>query len=329
MAFSRILIVKLSSLGDVIHSLPVAGAVRRRFPDAEISWLVGPASASVVGMCRHVDRVVVWEPGRRSRLALASDLRGVHARVALDMQGLLRTAGLAWLSGARWRIGFRSFQEGGFVLCNLRVVPPRTDIHAVDAYREFGRRLGADDGSPDFGLAVPRWAQRRAAALVPAGRGGRRIALLPGTRWPTKKWPARHFAALARDLDELGAQSVVLGDRDDRLDGSTIASAAPHSAVDLTGRTSLVESAAVIAHCDLAVGNDSGSMHLAAALGTPVVALFGPTDPVRTGPYGAGHAVLEAPVPCVRCRRRRCRFPCMEKLRPEIVLQAVRTRLGW
>ena len=328
MTLSRILVVKLSSLGDVVHALPVAGALRRRFPHCHLTWLAGSAAADVARMCGHVDRVVTWNPGKRPRLPLVADLRSARPQVALDVQGVARTTWLTWLSGARWRIGFRSWQEGAFALCNLRVIPPRTDIHAVDAYLEFARFLGADGEEADFGLRVPAEARERAIEIVAAPADEPTVALLPGTRWPTKKWPAEHFAALAVALGGLGVRCVVLGSREDREAGETISAAAPDSVRDLTGRTSLAQSAAVIAECALAVGNDSGPMHLSAALGVPVIGLFGPTDPVRTGPYGAGHVVLRAPVPCGGCRRRRCRIPCMGWLSPEGVLEEVRRRLG-
>jgi heptosyltransferase-1 len=324
MPLSRILIVKLSSLGDVIHSLPVAGALRRRFPGAEISWLVGPASAGVVGICSHVHRILVWNPDLRPWSHLIADLRALRPQVSLDMQGLFRTGVLARLSGARWRIGFRSPQEGAFPLCNLRVVAPRTDIHAVDAYLGFARYLSADGAEADFGIRVPAAAREYAAQVMGRREPRRVVALMPGTRWQSKKWPAQSFAALAGLLRGIGVGCIVLGGREDRADGSTIAAAAADAVLDLTGRTSLVESAALMTRCALIVANDSGPMHLGAALRVPVIALFGPTDPIRTGPYGRGHVVIEAPVPCARCRRRRCRGGCMERISPARVLEAVR-----
>jgi lipopolysaccharide heptosyltransferase II len=317
-------------LGDVVHALPVAGALRRRFADANISWLAGAASAGIVEMCRHVDRVVTWDPGSHPRLELLSELRSLRPQVALDLQGLNRTAWLAWLSGARWRVGFRSWQEGGVALCNLPVIRMRSDIHAVEAYLEFARYMGASAGAPDYGLELPQDARRFATTVV--SRAGM-VALLPGTRWPTKQWPAYHFAALAGRLGALGVECAVLGGDQDRKAGALIAAAAPASVHDFTSRSSLAQSAAVMAKCALAVCNDSGPMHLAAALGVPVVALFGPTDPARTGPYGPGHTVIQAPMSCLGCRRRRCGpggrpARCMAAISPERVLQAVLQRLS-
>ena len=328
MPVSRILIVKLSSLGDVIHALPVAGALRRRFAHARISWLVGPSSAGAVRLCAHVDRVMEWAPGKRPRQALLAELRAAGPQLTFDIQGLARTAALAWLSGARWRVGFHSWQEGAFAFCNLRVVPPRTDIHAVDAYLEFARYVSADGRAADFGVHVPHPAREFAAELLESDSGPPTVAILPGTRWETKQWPATHFAALVRGLAGFGVRAVVLGGNEDRRAGVAIRSAAGKAVTDLTGRTSIAQSAAVLQRCSLAVGNDSGPMHLAAALGVPVVALFGPTDPVRTGPYGTGHTVIQAPIPCRNCRRRRCGIACMARIAPERVLEAVRARLG-
>jgi lipopolysaccharide heptosyltransferase I len=331
MALTRILIVKLSSLGDVVHALPVAGALRRRFPAASISWLAGPAAAPVVTMCRHVHHLLVWRPGRRPRLQMWSELRALRPQVSLDLQGLVRTSGLAWMSGARWRVGFRSWQEGGLALCNLPAISPRSDLHAVDAYLEFASYLGADQAGVDYGLRLPEKAREYGARAVGSGGSENQtpaVALLPGTRWATKKWPARHFAAVAAMLGERGVRCVVLGGPDEREAGAGIAAAAPGTVCDLSGRTSLAQSAGVMINCALAVGNDSGPMHLAVALGVPVVALYGPTDPVRTGPHGSGHTVLQAAVRCVGCRRRRCGVRCMETISPERVLEAALQRLA-
>jgi heptosyltransferase-1 len=335
---NRILIVKLSSIGDVIHSLPVAAALRRRYPRAYLAWAVGPAAAEAVTGNPHLDETLIMGGGADAAGvcalpplsapgALRRALRARRFDTTVDMQGLFKSALLAFLSGARDRIGFRNLQEGTFLLNNRRVVPDRRDVHAVEGYFGFARALDAPVEPVDFTIATSAREEAEAAALLSGIEHP--IALIPGARWLSKRWPPGHFAAAADALaEESGGRGVIVGAADDAPLAAAIAAAARTPLVDLTGRTTLKQCAAVLRRCRLVIGNDTGPMYLAAAVGTPTVAVFGPTDASRLGPYGEGHARVWAHLTCAPCRRRECApLRCLEAVTPEQVVAAARELL--
>jgi lipopolysaccharide heptosyltransferase I len=321
-----ILLVKLSSIGDVVHSLPVLAAARRRFPKAHIAWAVGPAAADLVAGNPHLDEALVVGgdgpagadvcpiPRLSSPLRLALALRERRFDLALDMQGLLKTALIAYLSGARDRVGFHNLQEGAFLFNNRRIVRDRRDVHAIEGYLGFANAIGAPAEPLDFTIPISHADRGVVDELL---RGQRNlIALVPGARWHSKRWPAERFAEVADVLaGEFGATCAVVGGEGDRALAERIGEAARSEILDLSGRTTLRQLAEVLRRCRVAIANDTGPMHISAAVGTPTVAIFGPTDPTRLAPYGSGHAVLKASVPCAPCRRRECLpLRCLEAI---------------
>jgi len=332
----RILLVKLSSIGDVVHSLPVAAALRRRFPDAYIAWAVGPAAADVVTGNPHLSETLVVGgkdeeglgvaslPPIASPMRLRRALRERSFEVALDLQGLFKSALLAHLSGARDRIGFRSIREGAFLFYNRWPVRDRRDVHAVEVYLDFAEALGAPREPVEFTIAVSEQ-DRRAVDDLLAGRENL-AALIPGARWESKRWLPERFAATADALaEEFELTSVVLGGEGDGGLARAIVEAARSPVLDLTGKTSLKQAAEVLRRCRVTVGNDTGPLYVSAAMGTPTVGLFGPTDPRRLGPYGEGHAKVVTDVECAPCRNRRCKpLRCMEAIGAARVVETVR-----
>jgi heptosyltransferase-1 len=332
-----VLLVKLSSIGDVVHSLPVAAAVRRRYPDAHLAWAVGPAAADLVSGNPHLSEALVVGgkgldrdavravPPTGAPLALRRALRQRRFDLALDLQGLFRSALIAYLSGARDRIGFRNRQEGAFLLNNRAIVPDRRDVHAVEGYLGFAQALQAPAEPLDFTIAITEADRRAVDELV--GGATNLVALVPGARWPTKRWPAERFAAVAEALRrEVGCTCVVVGGEGDGELACRIQERSGGQALDLTGHTSLKQVAELFRRCRLTIANDTGPMHISAAVGTPTVAIFGPTDPVRLRPYGEGHAVVSAPTPCAPCRKRICDpTRCLEAIAPEQVISAARS----
>jgi len=330
----RILLVKLSSIGDVVHSLPVLAAARRRYPQAHIAWAVGPAAADLVAGSPHLNETLVVGathgeeaavravPSLSSPWRLRKALRERRFDLALDMQGLLKTALIAYLSGARDRIGFRNLQEGAFLFNNRRMVPDRRDCHAVEGYLGFARAIGAPAEPLDFTIHVSEADRRAVDALLSGQRN--LIALVPGARWQSKRWPAERFAQVADALaGEFGATCVVVGARGDAALAEQIQGVAESAVLDLCGKTTLKQLAEVLRRCRLTIADDTGPMHISAAVGTPTVAIFGPTDPSRLAPYGSGHAVVKAASPCAPCRRRDCRpLRCMEAITGEQVVGA-------
>jgi lipopolysaccharide heptosyltransferase I len=312
----RILIIKPSALGDVIHGLPVLRLLRRRWPDAHIAWLVRPQFAGILEGHPDLNRLHLF---RREKLAsvpkLVRELRRERFDLTVDLQGLFRTAWFGWMTGARHRAGFASAREGARGFYTITAGVRTADGHAVDRNLALAARLGCD-GEAEFDFALTATDHAAADALLPNEPFA---VLLPGTNWATKRWPVAHFAELAQRLEaERSLQVVVCGaDRDGEL-------ARQIPGLDLTGRTPLKTLAAVLNRAALVVANDSGPMHLAAALSVPLLTPFGPTDPRRTGPYRRPETVVRLPLPCTPCFSRHCTHTtCLHALPPGALLDRV------
>lgn len=325
----RILMIKLSSLGDIIHSLPVLHSLKEHWPQASVDWLVDESYRELLKEHPELDQVIPLPRGRFSRpgevLHLLQALRHRRYDLVIDLQGLLRSGILSAAAGGRVRIGFASAREGSSLLYNIHVSVPSADMHAVDRYLLVAHALGAStNGAPSFVLPERRGARKYAAEVMPGGRMPD-IAISPATRWKTKCWPSPRYAALAdRLVKELKARAFFLGGDTDRKVITEIRNLMGGNAINLSG-TTLTELVALIRRADLLVSPDSGPMHIAAAVGTPVVALFGPTNPARTGPYTRKAKVLQAHLDCLPCYRKRCESrDCMQAITVEEVFTAVR-----
>jgi lipopolysaccharide heptosyltransferase I len=309
----RVLLIKPSALGDIVQTLPVLAALRQRWPQAIFSWVINDGFAGLLHGHPDLERVLPF-PRRRgwSRLpALIAQLRGYD--LAIDLQGLFRSAALAWLSGAPRRLGFRHSREGAWLAYTDRLETPVKQMPAVLANWSVAQALGCPGAPPPIRLGITAEHRQRVATLL-AGVPGPRIAVHAGASWETKRWPATHFATLLRLARErFGAGVVLVGGP-----GEEALAAQLPSDLNLVGRTDLLTLAAVLQSAQVMLSNDSGPMHLAAALGTPVVAPFTCTSPLRAGPYGAGHAVVATTVSCAASYLRRCpTMHCMQELTPE------------
>ena len=308
----RILVVKLSSLGDTLHALPAVAELRDRLP-ATVDWAVQPAFAPLVRAFACVDRVFeVPRPARPREWAraLSALRREPPWDLVVDFQGLLKSALVARAARAPRRIGPSFAREGSRLLYTEIAGRRDKSRHAIDECFDVLRHLGIPvPAEPRFPLSVP---VPDPDALDPpelASLSGPRVAVAPYSRWPSKNWPAERFAEAIRLLvQERGARVHVLGGPGDRAGAQAILDAAGVPAANHCGAFSLVESAGLLSRCEALLTNDSGPMHLAAALGVRCVALFGPTSAARTGPYGPRHAILRAEPECPRapCRRRVC-----------------------
>ncbi|NDY41633.1 glycosyltransferase family 9 protein [Dissulfurirhabdus thermomarina] len=338
----RILIVKLSALGDVVQALPVLAALRRAFPAAAVDWVVGEAAAGLLDGHPMLDRVIVYprrrwggavrRPGRWPGLAgeLRAFLRRLRAArydVVLELQGLLKSGLVAAATRSPRKVGFAGGREGSSLFLTERLPPYDPDEHAVLRYLRLARHLGAPGGPPEFPLNAGPAAEREALDLLAAGgyHSPRHLVLVPGTVWPTKRWTPSGFARVAEfAARERGLLPVVVGGAGDRGLARAIRDEARVDVADLTGRTTLPQLAALFRRARAVVSTDTGPMHLAAAAGAPVVALFGPTAPWRTGPFGEGHVVVRRGLACSPCFRRRCADPrCMEEIGAAEVCAAV------
>jgi heptosyltransferase-1 len=328
----RILLVKLSSFGDVLHALPTLEALRNAYPEGEITWLVEAAYAPL--LAGHPALNEVWaaprlKPGqifRGANPALARELlRRLRARpfdLVIDLQGLLKSAVWVALARSPRKLGYDKTRELSYLPLTERVEPYDPEAHAVWRYLNLAHYLGAPPARPRFRLGLEAGVDL--SRLLPEADARPLAVLHPGARWASKLWPAASWAALARWLSrEQGFQVAVTGGAADRELAAPIFARLQEPALNLVGLTSLAELAGVLAAARLMVTTDTGAMHLAAALGTPVAALFGPTAPWRTGPFGEGHQIVRLGIPCSPCFKRRCPAPrCLSDLKVAAVAAA-------
>lgn len=289
----RVLIVRLSSLGDVIHAIPAVAALRRGLPEAELVWVVEGPYRELVEICAPVDALVVsntrqWARAIRSRETWTAsrhflrELR-LHGRdaVAIDFQGLIKSAAIARASGAGERFGFdvRAIREPLARLFLNRAVSVDRSAHVVDQNRALARAAGAADGPADFS-SISAFPSDKSGGL--GGFGGA-VVVHAGAGQPRKLWPEERFVDLGRRLRGRGLRVVVAWGPGERERAARIASGA---GAELAPDTGLRELAFLLAGARLVVSADSGPLHLAAALGVPLVGLYGPTSARRNGPYG-------------------------------------------
>jgi lipopolysaccharide heptosyltransferase II len=319
-------------LGDIVHSLPVLEALRRGYPGVRVSWLVKREWAEFLERVEGVDEILSVGGGFRGWLGVVPRLRASRFDLAVDLQGLFRSAAMAWLSGAPRRIGFANAREGSPWFYTQRIPVPTSEMHAVDRYRLVAEALGIGretDRAFRF-KQRPSDDQTIAALLTQQGVEARRpwVAMNVSARWPTKRWPLQSFAELIDQLNKARIGPVVLfGAPSERGVVDEVNRLTAQSPIDLVGQTGIGLLPALLRKAAVLVTNDSGPMHVAAAVGTPVVAMFGPTSPTRTGPYGDAHHVLRAGIPCSPCFSRRCgnvnQLECLTAIRPSEVFRAV------
>jgi lipopolysaccharide heptosyltransferase I len=336
----KVLLVKLSALGDVVQALPVAMAIKRQMPQAQVDWVVERPSAGLLYGHPALNRILV-SPRHvisdhkseffRHVIPFIRQLRAEYYDAVLDLQGLMKSAMVVALSRGRRKIGFKGGKEplASWPL-NLRLDPYDPDRHALKRYLDVLEPLGIlRPSQAEFGLQAGREALDRVGEMLGRMRANDRplVVLHPMALWPSKLWPVSHWAELARMLAGQGLHLVLSGAPADRPVTEKIASLSGvgDDLLNLAGRTGLPDMVALLSLADVLVSTDTGVMHLAAALDTPVVALFGPTAPWRTGPHGQGHQVLRLALDCSPCLRRRCDQPvCLNNLAPETVAEATR-----
>lgn len=338
----NILIVKLSAIGDVVHTLPSLAALRKHYPAAHITWVIEEAAADLIAGHPYLDRVLVsrrkiWirdiKNGRnvsavfREISAFVRTLRDRPYDLVIDFHGLFKSAVVVLLSGGKRKLGYDSMQEMSGLFLNEKI---REDMekHAVDRYLDFPRYLGADASAPEFLIPLEEENRLRIDSLLSEegiDRGTPFIAVNPVAYWKTKLWRDERFALLCDSImEELGIPIILTGGSGDRS-LSRIERLMKNPCINFAGKTTLRDLAALYQRARLVVTTDSGPMHIAAAMGTPTVALFGPTNPDRTGPYGAGHRVVRKDLHCSPCLRKECdTMQCMRDISVEEVLNAVK-----
>jgi lipopolysaccharide heptosyltransferase I len=327
---ARICLIKPSAMGDIVQSLPVLAALRRRFPRAHIAWLVNRSFASLVRPIPILDETIEFDrdaavkekwAGVRTFAAFARELRARRFDLAIDLQGLLRSGLLTLATCATKRIGLRSAREGSGLCYTETVDDLSGSPAAVDRYWKVAEALGVGRLAKEFPFGITR-AEEAAAEDLLGGLPRPIMGLLPGARWETKRWPAERFAEAANAAVALRPGSVVvLGSPDEIEIADRTAQLLRPPARNLAGKTTLRTLAAALARCELLLTNDSGPMHLAAALGVRTAALFTCTSPERAGPFGAGHSIVQTTVSCRGSYLKKCdRMVCMDQLTTDALL---------
>ncbi|MFP4381875.1 MAG: glycosyltransferase family 9 protein [Candidatus Sumerlaeia bacterium] len=351
-----ILIVRLSAIGDVVHTMPCLHALRDAFPKARIGWLVEELSASLLRDHPEIDQLYAipkkrWRQNKwrtvvgRERMRFYKQIRRDGWEVAIDFQGLTKSAMAMWRSGAKRRIGYGDAdgRELSKLFYTDKVRPRGSAVHVIERNLALLGPLGLERGADDVVWRFPDFHEEEAslrpfldgiAADGPSSGEGSPdfIGLYPGAGWITKRWPPEKFVALARQLarqDGLPPMVLIWGPAEAEMVDAIIQQAdLPAEKLRPAPPTNLRELTALLGYCSVMVAGDTGPMHIAAALGKRVVGLYGGSDPVRNGPWGRGHIVLEMDdMPCQPCWKRECPkgpgAPCMEGIAVELVSRAV------
>jgi heptosyltransferase-1 len=330
----KILIVRLGSLGDIIHAVPAAAAIRHALPQASIDWLVDTRHTEVLDLVPVVDRrIAVNTSSARSLASVLGDLRRTRYDAALDLQGLLKSAILARFSGAARVIGFpadllRERAARFFYSETAGDLAPHVIDKNLSMLRAIGVRMPdvefpLDDRSPHV-VVEARW-----RLGIPEGK---RFALLnPGAAWPNKRWPPVYFGEVSRELAKrYDLRSLVLwGPGEEQIAGAVAAASDNTAAV--SPPTTIADIVSLTKAAALMISGDTGPMHIAGASGTPLVGIFGPTDPQRNGPWSEDDLVVSRYRACVCHYQRQCRIAgwCLLDISPREVMELVDRRLAF
>jgi heptosyltransferase I len=332
----RIALVKPSALGDVVQTLPALAALRERFPAAHISWIVNSTYASLLDPISILDEVIPFDRAASAKSLLGGtaylwrflrELRERRFDFVIDLQGLLRTGVFSLATGARRRWGLRTAREGSRLAYTRILDDSSGSPAAVDRYWKVAEALGVGSSPKRFPLGISL-AERAQARDLTDGLPRPWIAIQPGARWETKRWPSASFSsAVQAAIDRVGGSAIVLGGKDEIPVASEAADRIRGPVRNLAGKTSLRILAALLEQCDAMLTNDTGPMHLAAAVGTPVTAVFTCTSPLKAGPFGPGHRIVQTEVVCRESYVRKCpKMVCMDDVTTDrVAAELVRT----
>ncbi len=326
----KILIVKPSSLGDIIHSLSFLNSIKSYFPKAEIHWVISKGLEGLLEGHPMINRLIIinkdmWKKISRTRETmkevrqLFKELRNENYDLVIDLQGLLRSGIITKITGAPVRVGFKEAREGSRFFYTHKVEGGK-DIHAVDRYLKVAEFLGCDISNVCFPLplSVDSSLITRHSSLPDDY-----AVIVPGARWETKRWPAERFGELVALLP---LKSIIVGSKADVNIADKIVSLSNGKASSLAGKTTLKDLIEIMRGARFVVSNDSGPMHIAVATGTPVIAIFGPTSPQRTGPYRNDHIVIKSGLECSPCFKKKCKkFDCMDAITVDMVMEKIKT----
>lgn len=330
----RILVVRLSSIGDVVHTTPMVAALIEA--GHEVAWAVEPPGAPLVSSIRGLGQTFVLPKASaydwNDRFRIARTLRDFSPDVAIDAQGLWKSAFWTWLSGAPRRIGWMADhrrEASSSVMLTETVACTAEDVHVIDQHHALLVGLGIDErGSRDFPYVLPEEAVAMAAEYR-ASMGNPLVLIAPGGGWENKLYPAELWGQVANGLAQMRLAPVVLwGPGEEELAAAVIE--ASGGAAKRAPATSVLELAALARSCRLFLAADTGPLHIAAAMGAPLVAIFGPTDPARNGPWSKEDEVVRRIPACAPCHKRSCDIhqDTMKKIQVSAVVEAATRRLA-
>ena len=329
----RILVVLHGSIGDVTRALPLASLLRKGFPDAFLAWSVEPAACPLLQGNPAIDRILLFDRSEwwKTFPRFLADVRGHNFDLVLDLQRHLKSGIVSWSSGAARRLGFHraDSKEGNWLFNNLSIDRFGDDIPKLQHYLKFAEYLGIPTVPIEWSFSFS--ADEERAVDLHLGRVKPAFAVLfVGARWQSKLWFPEQIAACVDTLNvEYSLNVVLLGSKDDQDLAQAATGLTKRQVSNLTGKTSLREAIGIIQRAKVAVGPDTGLMHIAAAVGTPVISLWGATDPDRTGPYGFGDLVIRGQAPCVPCYKRQCTIGriCMKSIHNDEISAMIATAL--
>ena len=336
----RLLIRSTNWIGDAVMTTPAVRTIRRNFPDAHIGMLAKPWVAPVFAHSPHVDETIIYDVNGRHRgiggtIRMARDLRAHRFDAAILLQNAIEAALIAFMAGIPNRIGFDTDARRLLLTHAVSCTKAIKSIHQTGYYLKILEGLGLVAGKQHLELSIGTQDRLQAQKHL-LENGVKAESMLIGlnpsaTFGPAKQWFPERYAALGDRLNQdLGATILIFGGPSDRELGETISGLMTVPAIDLSGRTSLGEAMALIDRCNAFVTNDSGLMHVAAALKTPLVAIFGPTDSTTTSPYSDKSRVVRVPIECSPCLQPVCplgHHNCMKRVSVEMVLDALQGML--
>jgi heptosyltransferase-1 len=331
---TRVLIVRMSALGDIVHALPVLAAIRRAWPDAQVDWIVDEAYASILTLAEGLnERIVVRKKdgGIADYFHAVRRLRAQKYDAALDLQGLLKSAVWARMSGAARVIGFdrAHLREPMAAAFYTETVVPVDATHVIQKNLSVLNALNIPAGPVELPLKAA--ANAVTTAAIAAAGGPRGYAVLnPGAAWPNKRWPAERFGELAAQLRARAGLSTLVtwGPNEKELADAVVG--ASGGAASAAPPTPIADLAAIMRDAALVVSGDTGPLHIAAAMGTPLVGLYGPTWPERNGPWHPDDQVISRADGCVCHHKRQCLrgAPCINEIAVADVVAAAERRLS-
>jgi heptosyltransferase I len=330
----KILVVLHGSIGDVTRALPLANLIRRGFPRARLAWAIEPPSLPLVEHHPAVDEVILFDRSRwwNQFGPFLRKIRAGHFDLVLDLQRHLKSGIVSRWTGARQRLGFHRLdcKEFNWVFNNHHIPAGGTGLSKFDQYLKFAEYLGLAPEPVEWKLSLTKEEQGSVDRHL-ENICGDFAALFVGSRWESKGWFPAQISSCAKLLKQrYGLSVVLLGNKEDATIAAEAEIACGQFTTNLVGRTSLREAIGIITKARTAVGPDTGLMHIAAAVGTPVVSLWGATSPERTGPYGFGHLAIQGRAPCSPCYRKRCPIGriCMQSIDIEEIMAKIEAGLS-